>query len=558
MTRCLLVLVLGLTFTLHPSPFTGVAWADVPRRIHYQGKLANADGSPLIGEHVLMLRLYGQASGGGLLWEEQHVVRLSEGDNGVFALVLGSQAPFGSSISFNDPLWLVIAVDGSEEFSPRQALAAASYAINADLLDGLDSTQLQAVVASQAGAGLTASATTFDVGAGAGIVVGADAVSVDVGTTAGDIVQLDANGALPAVSGANLTSLNASNLTTGTVPEARLPSSVSSLGATIESAEVTDGALVSADTAGTFLAAGSGILITKGDASWTVAATLGTSIEEGELGAGSVGASALAAGAIQPGDIEIGDLPLHASTHQSGGADPLPADSVGASALAASAIQPGDIEAADLPTHASAHQPGGSDPLPTADPVSVGTANVAGSSTSLARADHVHAGLRSIAASGQPQILGDAVLAANAPVTLSQSGGTITIAAPPGNRATSEASSALTIGTASTDLLSVTMTKSQASSVLLIEASVQVINTKTGGLGDRTTTITLFRGSTQLDGSYAVQLGRSGDPGSQVPISLHVVDATVATGSLTFTLKASASGDGVQATTRRLTVIELF
>ncbi len=273
---CMAVIAMGYCLT---------AGATVPRTIHYQGKLTEPDGSPLVGEHTVTLRLYDAATAGTKLWEEQHTITLDRTDNGIFSVTLGSQTPFGTAVTFNSPLWLTTEVDGSGEFAPRQPLSAVGYAINADLLDGLDSTQLLAasgggdITGVIAGDGLTGGAATGDatlnVGAGAGIVVASDAVSVDVGTTAGKIVQLNAVGALPAVSGANLTALNASNVSSGTVPDARLSANVSLLGPTIDSAEVTDGTLTAADTADTFLVAGSGVTVAKGTDSWTVSATGG-------------------------------------------------------------------------------------------------------------------------------------------------------------------------------------------------------------------------------------------------------------------------------------------
>lgn len=58
-------------------------------------------------------------------------------------------------------------------------------------------------------------------------------LNVDVGTTANKIVQLNGSAALPAVSGANLTALNASNLASGTVPDGLLSANVSKLGGDI-------------------------------------------------------------------------------------------------------------------------------------------------------------------------------------------------------------------------------------------------------------------------------------------------------------------------------------
>jgi hypothetical protein len=71
------------------------------------------------------------------------------------------------------------------------------------------------------------------VSAGTGLTGGAAAgnatLAVDVGTTAGKIVQIAAGDRLPAVDGSQLTMLNASNLTSGTIPAARLPAALPAL-----------------------------------------------------------------------------------------------------------------------------------------------------------------------------------------------------------------------------------------------------------------------------------------------------------------------------------------
>ncbi len=448
-------------------------WADVPRTIAYQGKLTETNGVPLVGDHAVTIRLYDAATEGAKLWEEQHALSLTALDNGIFSLVLGAVTPFGQGISFNAPLWLTIEVDGGGEFSPRQPLSSVGYALNADTLDGLDSAALLAA----AGQG-DITAVTAGTGLAGGGDTGAVSLSVDVGTTAGKVVQLDANGALPAVSGANLTGITASP------PDG-----------SVASAQIVDGTIAAADTAETFLAAGSGVTLAKSDASWTISAD-----------------------AIEAGDIEVGDLPAHASVHQ----------------------------------------PGGSDALPTAAAVSVGAANGAGTSASLSRADHVHQGVHSLAASGQSQLTGDVTLAAGANVTLTQAGQAITIAATgsgSGNRATSFASSTVELEEDEETLLSVTITKSQASSAILLLATVQLKNTAGS---KQETTLKLFRGASQLDGSYTVINGGKNDPAGKMPVTLHAVDATTATGSLTYTLKASTDEDeDMQATVRRLTALEL-
>lgn len=207
----------GLTPFLSFLVWATAVEAQVPRLIAYQGRLTEADGDPLTGEHTVIFRVYDAETGGSTLWEEEHSVAFEGADNGVFSIILGSLSSFGS-LDFNHPLWLSLEVDGEGEMTPRSRLTAVGYALNADTLDGLDSDQF---------------------------------------------LRSDA-----------LADLNASNLSSGTVPDARLSTNVSLLGSSIESAEVTNGTLTA-----------------------------------GDLASDSVGADELANSAIQAGDIEAGDLP---------------------------------------------------------------------------------------------------------------------------------------------------------------------------------------------------------------------------------------------------------
>lgn len=94
---------------------------------------------------------------------------------------------------------------------------------------------------SQLAAGGDITAVTAGTGLTGGGTSGAVTLAIDAGTAANNIVQLNSSAQLPAVSGANLTTLNASNLTTGTIPDARLGGTVSLLGSSINlaSSEVT-------------------------------------------------------------------------------------------------------------------------------------------------------------------------------------------------------------------------------------------------------------------------------------------------------------------------------
>lgn len=124
--------------------------------------------------------------------------------------------------------------------------------------------------------GLLNSATNFAFAAGrrakanhTGTFVWADSTDADFASTATNQLLIRANGGVgvgtnnPAGAtlsvagtvrattfeggGINLTALNASQITSGTIPDARLAASVSRLGQTIESAEITDGTIVTAD-----------------------------------------------------------------------------------------------------------------------------------------------------------------------------------------------------------------------------------------------------------------------------------------------------------------------
>ncbi|MDP3723296.1 MAG: hypothetical protein Q8R91_07360 [Candidatus Omnitrophota bacterium] len=465
-----------------------VATAEVPRKIHYQGRLTDPAGQPLVGDHTVTLRIYDAETGGAALWEEQHTLAFSELDSGVFSVILGSTTPFSAAITFNAPLWLSTEVDGAGEFSPRQQLAAVTYAINADMLDGLDSQQLLAsagtITGVTAGNGLTGGGTS-----------GTVTLNVGAGTTANKIVQLDATGALPAVSGANLTTLNASNLASGAVPDARLSAAVSLLGQTIDSAELVDGTIVNADLSDTAAIADTKLatIATAGKVADSTLSNnvslLGQAIDSAEIADGTiVNADLSAIAAIEDTKLatiatagKVADSALSSNVSLLGssiesaeiadsaiGAADLGADSVGAEELAGDAIQSGDVEYGDLPSLV---------------------------------------------------------------------------------RSSTAATSSLAIGTSDTTLLSVTANKTNASSALLIIASVAI---SSGSGGGKTLNVKLLRDGTPLDGTYTTTVG-SGD---EETVMIHAWDATTQ-GSHTIDLRASANKTGATTTVRRLTVVEL-
>ena len=112
-------------------------------------------------------------------------------------------------------------------------LSLAGSVINADLAGSITDTKLNTITTAGkvADSALTANVT----------------LQGNTFNGVSQLVQLTAGGILPVLSGANLTSLNATNLASGTLADARLSTNVSLLGSTIESAEITNDSIVNTD-----------------------------------------------------------------------------------------------------------------------------------------------------------------------------------------------------------------------------------------------------------------------------------------------------------------------
>jgi len=110
----------------------------IPKQVPYTGYLKDnaTGGAAPDGTYAMVFKIYDAATSGTLLWSEsQGGVSMTKG---TFAVMLGSVTPFGSSIDFNtDNGYLTMTVNGGSEMSPRQRLAAAPYAMNADTTDGV-------------------------------------------------------------------------------------------------------------------------------------------------------------------------------------------------------------------------------------------------------------------------------------------------------------------------------------------------------------------------------------------------------------------------------------
>ena len=214
----LLVLALAQTTTRAQNP-------NPPGQISYQGFLVDNNGLPLATNapknYNIIFRIYTSSSGdtNSPLWAEQQVVTV---DKGYFSVLLGQGSAVGSQPNTNNLTGLFtgatasdryiglvvqgLAVGGDVEITPRLRLLSSPYALLAANANAL---------VSSSGSNLV---TTFGgfVGINKG---GASPASV-----------LDVNGTITATnfsgSGAGLFGINAGNITTGTLPDARLSGNV--------------------------------------------------------------------------------------------------------------------------------------------------------------------------------------------------------------------------------------------------------------------------------------------------------------------------------------------
>jgi len=112
----------------------GVAFAEVPCKINYQGRLIK-DNVPVDGTKKMKFSIYDSAVDGTQLWTSEDVS--VEVHNGLFRYVIGSDGGDLSSIDWTagQALYLEVKV-GTDILTPREAIYAYPYAINSHLLEG--------------------------------------------------------------------------------------------------------------------------------------------------------------------------------------------------------------------------------------------------------------------------------------------------------------------------------------------------------------------------------------------------------------------------------------
>lgn len=153
----------------------------VPYKINYQGRLTNSSGTAMPdGSYNMTFRLYSAASGGTATWTEvRDTTNRVTVTGGQFAVQLGSVTALSPSIFTSQPLYLEVELPSvatatcstaacasytEGPMTPRQNLASSAYAMNADTIDGIDSSSLARIDASNtfSSANTFSAANTFN------------------------------------------------------------------------------------------------------------------------------------------------------------------------------------------------------------------------------------------------------------------------------------------------------------------------------------------------------------------------------------------------------------
>ena len=105
-----------------------LAWAQVPSRINYQGRLVQ--GTNLVNGTVgMVLRIYTNATSGSYLYEDSNTVPVVDG---IYSTVIGDDTTFGSLTNAltTGEAFVEIVINGTA-LSPRERIAAVAYAVRA-------------------------------------------------------------------------------------------------------------------------------------------------------------------------------------------------------------------------------------------------------------------------------------------------------------------------------------------------------------------------------------------------------------------------------------------
>ena len=161
MKRAILILV-GIVL------FTGIASAEVPHLIRYQGYITDKNDPPqgLNGSYAMNFTLYDAETGGSSIWNEAYdtdnKVDISEGQ---FSVLLGTINDTLEGVDWSQDLWISIEVDG-EEMNERQRITSVPTAIYSDKAELAVNAEFAEEARTVAGDSLYVDAATGYVGIG--------------------------------------------------------------------------------------------------------------------------------------------------------------------------------------------------------------------------------------------------------------------------------------------------------------------------------------------------------------------------------------------------------
>jgi len=181
------------------------ATATVPYKINFQGRLTNASGISLTGSYDMQFKLYTAVTAGTYVWGETRTAANTNPvtvTSGLFSVLIGegtavagSSATLQAAVAANSTLYIEITI-GAETLTPRTQFGSSAYAVNADMIDGIDGASLAQLSTANAFTNTnsitTSSANAFLVNSGSSNIF-----KVDTTGTAQIVVgTADANGTI--------------------------------------------------------------------------------------------------------------------------------------------------------------------------------------------------------------------------------------------------------------------------------------------------------------------------------------------------------------------------
>ncbi len=152
-----LVLCVGAALLL-----VGVAMAEVPQMLNYQGRLVDGGGQPVTVPVNVVFALWNAETDGDSLWSEPRVI--TPDGNGSFITLLGAVSPIPDS-AFAGQAFLSVKVEADPEMSPRAQIVSVGYAYRVGSLAGA------------AGGGITGSVIVVNP-TGDSTIIGADQIVI--------------------------------------------------------------------------------------------------------------------------------------------------------------------------------------------------------------------------------------------------------------------------------------------------------------------------------------------------------------------------------------------